>query len=304
MIYVFGHLNPDSDSICSALVTADWLNYRGLTASAWRLGELNAETQFILEQAKVAAPPLLEQDLTGEKVWLVDFSEFEQGPTSLPTSEIIGLFDHHRLGSLTTNGPFDAWIRAVGCCATVVLQVLLTENGFHLNNSQATLLLGAILSDTLGLKSPTTTEDDRVAVHHLAILAGVTLETFLQQLLAAKANIQGLSANRLLTKDEKTYTIGKYKVTLSQIEVADDSALEAIMPELLAEMEHLASNESVDLYVTMVTSLAAFHSTIYFSPNTIIDPTPVVMENVVSRKKQLLPWLTDQLSNTVKTQVF
>lgn len=78
MIYVFGHQNPDSDSICSALVTADWLNMLGKFATPFRLGEITPETAFILQQAGVEAPRLLSEDLSGTSVWLVDFTDAEQ----------------------------------------------------------------------------------------------------------------------------------------------------------------------------------------------------------------------------------
>ena len=115
MIHVFGHKNPDSDSICSALVITDWLNGQGRQATPWRLGDLRTETRFILEQAGVSEPELLTKDLTGEDVWLVDFSDLEQGPATLAQANVLGLVDHHRLGTLVTQSPLDAWIRAVGC---------------------------------------------------------------------------------------------------------------------------------------------------------------------------------------------
>jgi len=80
MINVFGHLNPDSDAICSAVATAWWLNQRGQRAKAWRLGEMNRETQFLFQQAGVSAPELLQGSLKDKPVWLVDFTEPAQGP--------------------------------------------------------------------------------------------------------------------------------------------------------------------------------------------------------------------------------
>lgn len=104
-LYVFGHKNPDSDSICSALVVADWLNHLGKPAVAFRLGELTPETRYILAAAGVQAPPLLKGDLRDRKVWLVDFTDVEQGPASLPDSDVVGVIDHHRLGTLITRNP-------------------------------------------------------------------------------------------------------------------------------------------------------------------------------------------------------
>lgn len=141
-------------------MVADWLNHLGKPAVAFRLGELTPETRYILAAAGVQAPALLTDDLRDRKVWLVDFTDIEQGPASLPDSDVVGVIDHHRLGTLVTRNPPDVWVRAVGCCATVILQI----KPMPLNAAQATLLLGAILSDTVALSAPTTTEQDRRAV--------------------------------------------------------------------------------------------------------------------------------------------
>lgn len=75
MIHVIGHLNPDSDAICTAAMTARWLTLRGQQATAWRLGEPNRETQFIFEHAGLEMPGRLTFPLTDLDVWLVDFTE-------------------------------------------------------------------------------------------------------------------------------------------------------------------------------------------------------------------------------------
>jgi manganese-dependent inorganic pyrophosphatase len=122
MIYVFGHQNPDSDSICSALVTADWLTMLGKSATPFRLGEITLKLHSFC--SRLALPPrLLDEDLS--EVWLVDFTDAEQGPPSLALSNIVGIIDHHRLGTVMTQNPPDVWIRAVGCCATILWQILL-----------------------------------------------------------------------------------------------------------------------------------------------------------------------------------
>ena len=139
MLHVFGHKNPDSDSICTALVAADWLNRQGRWLRTYALGEPIAETRFILETAGVAAPPLLQGSVANKEVFLVDFSELEQGPEGLAEADVQGLIDHHRIGTLITRGPLDAWIRAVGCSATVLLELMGYDT---LSRAQARLLLG------------------------------------------------------------------------------------------------------------------------------------------------------------------
>jgi manganese-dependent inorganic pyrophosphatase len=296
MIHVFGHRNPDSDSICSALVLADWLNGQGRPATPWRLGSLRTETRFILECAGIKSPALLTQELDGLDVWLVDFSDFEQGPESLARANIIGLVDHHRLGSLRTEAPFDAWIRAVGCSATIVLSLL-----DQVTRPQARLLLGAIMSDTLCLTSPTTTPQDEAACQRLAPLAGLSLAEFGQQLLVAKTDLSGLSAAQLLRQDEKGYQVAGVNLVMSQIEVGSQAQITPLMAELEAEMAQRVTTDDLDAYVLMVTDLGEGASRISACPHPQ-RPLPqlpqhtVTLPGVVSRKKQGLPWLTAQLS--------
>ncbi|WP_159566324.1 manganese-dependent inorganic pyrophosphatase [Budvicia diplopodorum] len=296
MISVFGHLNPDSDSICSALVVTDWLNFLNRNAVAYRLGEINPETQFLLTQANLQPPTLLSHDIEGQDVWLVDFSELEQGPTGLEKSNVIGLIDHHRMGSLITAEPLDAWIRKVGCCGTIVFDIVSNQAGYTLSSAHSLLLLGAILSDTVGFQSPTTTDQDRTAAEALAVSANVNLADFTLSLLNAKTDISGLSIERLLQKDEKNYTIADNKMILAQIEVSSFAAIDDKIADLKAEMEKRVVTDKLDFYVLMVTSLSTSQSQIYFSNHNPVSQVPVLMENTISRKKQLLPWLTRALA--------
>lgn len=124
MIHVFGHLNPDSDTVCTAYVAARWLTIKGQHAQAFRLGELNRETAFIFRHADLTPPPLLNDSLAGKDVWLVDFTEPAQGPASLNESNVVGIIDHHRLGGLITQLPPEVWIKPVGSSATLLWQLM------------------------------------------------------------------------------------------------------------------------------------------------------------------------------------
>lgn len=297
MITVFGHLNPDSDSICSALVTADWLNALGKPAQAFRLGELTPESQYILAQANSPAPALLTEDLDGKPVWLVDFTEFEQGPASLPASNIIGIIDHHRLGTITTQNPPDMWVRAVGCCATIIWQIMTIECAMRLTASQATLLLGAILSDTVGLTSPTTTAQDKQAVDALLAINGLNYQLFLDGLLAAKTDISGQTAAQLLQKDAKNYTLNGVSLLLAQIEINRFATLTPLLPALREEAEKMRQEKGLDIVVLIVTDIALHHSTLYFTDNTLLPQGDVSLFGAISRKKQILPYLSELLSS-------
>lgn len=297
IIHVFGHRNPDSDTICSALVVADWLNYTARPARPFRLGELTPETRYILQVAGVAQPDLLADDLTNKKVWLVDFTDVEQGPLTLPDSDVIGIIDHHRVGTIVTKNPPDVWIRAVGCCATVILTILTTESPMPLSAAQAILLLGAILSDTVALSGPTTTPRDRESVAILRDIAGVDYDAFVAGLLAAKTSLEGQSATQLLHRDAKNYQIHGVSLLLAQIEVPDMSDINPHLPGLKQEMERTRREMGLEMVVLMLTDITHRHSILYFSPNDLIRSHQVSLPGMTSRKKEILPWLTDRLAS-------
>lgn len=116
MINVFGHLNPDSNSVCTAAVTADSLNRCNSLACTRRLSGPTHETRYILEAARLTLPSALDIPLKDEPVWLFDFTKPVQEPTDLPQSNIVGIIDHHRLGALIIQLPPVVWIKPLGCC--------------------------------------------------------------------------------------------------------------------------------------------------------------------------------------------
>ncbi|NXZ88292.1 DHH family phosphoesterase [Serratia fonticola] len=296
MIYVLGHQNPDSGSICSALITADWLTNLGKLATPFRLGDVTPETSFILRQASVAPPPLLDEDLSGKQVWLVDFTDLEQGPPSLADSNIVGIIDHHRQGTVMTQEPPDVWIRSYGCCATVIWKILTLENPPQISSSQAILMLGAILSDTVALTSPTTTVHDIAAVQSLSSISQLNYDSFVKELLIAKTDIGGQTPGALLKKDAKRYQINAQSVLLSQIEVAGMSAINAMLADLLVALTKECQSSDVDIAMLAVTDIFKKNTTIYFSENNALNLTCLSLPGFISRKKEILPWLTETLS--------
>lgn len=292
MIHVLGHLHPDSDAVCTAVVAAQWLTHNGRDARAWRTGELNKETQFIFQRANLTPPALLDMSLQDCDVWLVDFTEPAQGPQSLLESNIVGIIDHHRLGGLITRLPPEVWIKPVGSSATVLWQLMKPET---LSVAHAVLLLGAILSDTVALRSPTTTDDDRQAVNALAAIAGIDLAAFTHDLLAAKTDITGMSAQALLNKDIKAFTIAGHAVQIAQLELYSRAQVDAILPDLLEEMNTLAMRTGAELVVLMLSEISENGSLLYFSGSALADTEPCHVPGMLSRKKQMLPWLEERL---------
>ncbi|EBO3000928.1 TPA: DHH family phosphoesterase [Klebsiella pneumoniae] len=298
MINVFGHLNPDSDAVCTAVVTADWLNWCDRPARAWRTGEVNPETRYIFEAAGLNLPPLLDIPLKGEQVWLVDFTEPAQGPADLPQSNILGIIDHHRLGGLVTKLPPEVWIKPAGSSATVLWLLMDAKMRRSILPAHGTLLLGALLSDTVNLRSPTTTKDDIRTATELCILSGVKRQAFAHGLLAAKTDLTGQSAGQLLNKDLKTFSLAGTDVRIAQLEVSSPDQLAPVLDALQNAMAEMVVNTGTGLVVLMVTDIHECFSTLYFAGPESGNAASCSVPGMVSRKKQLLPWLEHFLSHS------
>ncbi|EYB66746.1 manganese-dependent inorganic pyrophosphatase [Deinococcus phoenicis] len=208
MLAVFGHTNPDTDAITSALVYARLLTRQGVPAQAYRLGNLNFETPFVLREAGVEAPPLLPELEAGSQVALVDHNESAQSVPNLAELAVVRVVDHHKLGDLTTMQPAFLRFEPVGCTSTILLK-LHREANLSVEQVDARLMLSAILSDTLHFRSPTTTPDDREAAAFLAPVAGVEdVEAYALAMFAAKSDLGDTPAETLLKMDYKVFPFG------------------------------------------------------------------------------------------------
>jgi len=163
MMKIFGHKNPDTDTISSAIALANLQNELGKQTKAYRLGEVNKETAFVLDYFKVAPPELLTEVTAADMVILVDHNEFAQSVNGIEKATVYMVVDHHRVAGFNSVEPL--WFRAepVGCTATVLYKMY-TENQVAIKPVIAGLLASAIISDTLGFKSPTCTNLIRKSV--------------------------------------------------------------------------------------------------------------------------------------------
>lgn len=250
MLPVFGHLNPDTDAIVSALVYAHLLSRQGIEAQAYRLGDLNFETPFVLRGAGVDAPPLLPALAPGTPVALVDHNEGAQSVANLSELAVARVVDHHKLGDLTTVQP--AWLRfePVGCTATLLLK-LHREARLSVEPADAWLMLSAVLSDTLHFRSPTTTPDDREAVAFLAPVAGVRdVTAHALEMFAAKSDLGDTPAETLLKMDYKVFPFGDplrpQRWGLGVIETTNPGYVFGRQAELLSAMHAARAADGLD----------------------------------------------------------
>lgn len=301
MIQVVGHKNPDSDSICSALVAAELLKARGLEAVAVRQGEINRETQHILKTANVEQPQMC-NGVAGQKIWLVDYTDISQAPDDIADAEILGIVDHHRLGDVMTTNPLEAWIWPVGCTCTILFNLFKMEQA-EITKPLATLMISAILSDTVGFASPTCTQKDKDAVAELAVLAGISdLDAFIRELLIAKTDIQGLSASELVEKDLKAYPFNGQNVVVGQVELATMDQVDGMIDALNADLVRRCETENLAFAALMLTDITTSTTELLYQGEwaSKLDAHQkdgqLIMENTLSRKKQGWPWLQEQLA--------
>ncbi|MEZ9899670.1 manganese-dependent inorganic pyrophosphatase [Vibrio breoganii] len=300
MILVVGHKNPDSDSICSALAATELLKARGLDAKPIRQGEINRETQHILNVAGLEQPEFRDS-VAGEKVWLVDYSDLAQAPDDVNEAEIVGIVDHHRLGDVMTINPLEAWIWPVGCSCTVLFNMFKIE-GAEIAPAIAKLMMSAILSDTVGFASPTCTQKDKDAVQELAQIAGVDdIDAFIKALLIAKTDIEGLSPTQLVEKDLKAYPFNGRDVVVGQIELATLEQVNGQIEALEQDLVRRCDEQGLAFAAVMLTDITSATTRLLYKGEWAekldkhADNGVLMMENTLSRKKQGWPWLQAEL---------
>jgi manganese-dependent inorganic pyrophosphatase len=301
MIFVVGHKNPDSDSICGALVAAELLKARGLEATPVRQGEINRETQHILATAGVDQPEF-RTSVAGEKVWLVDYTDLAQAPDDINQAEILGIVDHHRLGDVMTVNPLEAWIWPVGCTCTILFNLFKMENA-PITRPLAILMMSAILSDTVGFASPTCTPKDKEAVLALAEIAEVEdLDAFIKALLIAKTDIEGLSAAQLVEKDLKAYPFNGRDVVVGQVELATLEQVDGMIDAIQADLVRRCEEEGLAFAAVMLTDITTAQTRLLYTGEWAEKLAKheqdgmLMMENTLSRKKQGWPWLQAELA--------
>ena len=299
-ISVVGHANPDTDSVTSAIALAALLNAQGMEAKAcMQIGaaDLNPESKTVLKRFGLTAPEQL-MDASGKKIALVDFSDLAQGPANLASAELVAVVDHHKIGDVTTNNPILFRAEPVGCTGTV-LNKMFKEAGVAIPKDVAGGMLAAILSDTVNFKSPTCTEDDKIAVNDLKSVAGVTdTEELFMEMLKAKSAVDGVPAKDLLFRDYKDFDMKGQKVGVGQLELATLDQVANVREALVEAMEAVKKDgrHSVLLMLTDVVKEGTDLVVLSDDPALIekafdgkLSGNSMWIPGMMSRKKQTVP---------------
>ena len=294
---VIGHMNPDTDSIISAIAAADLYARRGIDVTAAAQGAPTPETAFVLEKFGLPAPKIV-TDVAGQDIFLVDFSDLPQAPQGMDSATVLGIVDHHKLGDVTTASPIEAWIWPVGCTSTVIKNMY-DFYGVEIPRAIAGGMLCAILSDTVIFKSPTCTEADKQAVEDLAAIAGVEDVVALgMEMFKVKSAVDGTPMRDLVFRDYKDFDMNGNKVGIGQLEVVDLSILEAVKDGLREEIARVKGEgrHSVFLLLTDIMKEGSELLIVSDDPAVVeaafgvkVDGDTVWLPGVMSRKKQVVP---------------
>jgi manganese-dependent inorganic pyrophosphatase len=306
-VLIFGHKNPDTDTICSAITYSDLKNKLGFQTEPIRLGTISGETQFVLDYFKVDAPRLVEKVAAETKeVILVDHNEFQQSADDITNVQVKEVIDHHRVANFETKDPLYFRVEPVGCTATI-LNKMYKENGVSIEKEIAGLMLSAIISDTLLLKSPTCTQQDIDAAHELASIAGVDLNEYGLEMLKAGADLSDKTVEQLISIDSKVFPMGDAKVEVAQVNAVDTNDILSRQKEIESALEKVVIEKELDLFLLVVTDILTNDSValaigkaskkVEQAFNVTLDNNTALLKGVVSRKKQIVPPLTEAFTS-------
>ncbi|MBA4537814.1 manganese-dependent inorganic pyrophosphatase [Bacillus aquiflavi] len=302
-IFILGHKNPDTDSICSAIVYANLKKQLGINAEPIRLGEINGETQYALDYFQIEAPSLVTKVANEVKsVILVDHNERQQSVDDIDEVRVLEVIDHHRIANFETSGPLYYRAEPVGCTATI-LKKLYKEHELPIEKEMAGLMLSAIISDTLLFKSPTCTLEDVNAARELAEIAKVDTESYGIAMLKAGADLSGKTESELISLDAKEFQMGHCKVEIAQVNTVNAEEVLERKEALEAAINEVISKKELDLFLFVATDILTSDSVVLAFGREVkaveqafqvtLDRNTATLKGVVSRKKQIVPVLTD-----------
>ena len=296
-VLVFGHQNPDNDAIMSAVVLSQLLNqveYVGNTYEACALGALPAESAKLLADAGVAEPRQIDSVEEGQLVLLTDHNESAQSVEGLKSATVFGVVDHHRIGDFETAGPLHYLAFPWGSSCTIVTKVA-QMLGIELTDVQAKLLLSAMMTDTLMLKSPTTTDVDRAVAAQLGEQVGVDPVTFGMEVFLTRPS-GSFTAAEMVGNDIKMFEPAGKKLLIGQYETVDKSRALGMIDEIREAMRAYAAEKGADGIVLCITDIMEEGSQVLLEGDTEFaqnglsisdEHDGVWMPGVLSRKKQV-----------------
>lgn len=302
-VLIFGHLNPDTDAIGAAIAFAELQKAMDVDAEAVALGTPSEETQYALDYFGVKAPRVVTsiKEETSD-VMLVDHNEFQQSVADIAELNILSVVDHHRIANFETANPLYYRAEPVGCTSTIIYKMY-KEMEAEISKEVAGMMLSAIISDTLLFKSPTCTPEDVNAAEKLAEIADVDLESYGLEMLKAGTKLSDKPAAVLLDLDAKSFPMADKTVRIAQVNTVDLKEVFDRQSELEAAMTAENAEKGYDLFLLIATNILDSDSELLVvgkevaqveaAFNTTLVNNRASLPGVVSRKKQVVPQLTE-----------
>lgn len=302
-VFIFGHKNPDTDSITSSIVMENLEQKLGnKNAKAYKLGKINKETEFVLKYFETNEPETLEKVEEKANVILVDHNDFAQSIDGIEKANIIRVVDHHRVGGFETVAPLYYLAEPVGCTETILYKQYKINN-LQIDKRIAGLMVSAIISDTLLFKSPTCTAEDKKIAEELAKIAEINLEEYGMEMLKAGTDLSEFTLDELIEIDSKTTESNGVSIKVAQVNTAciDDVLKE--QEELEEVMNKYIAENDIDIFMLLITDIINSDSEAIvlgkkaeiaekaFSQK--IENNRMFLKGVVSRKKQVFPPLIE-----------
>lgn len=298
---IFGHKNPDTDSITSSIVMANLETKLGNNVEACRLGVINKETEYVLNYFGVQAPTLVESIEDGRNVILVDHGNPLESVDNLDKLNILKVVDHHPV-KITVAYPLYYRAEPVGCTQTILYKMY-KEYNVEVDKKTAGLMLSAIISDTLLLKSPTTTEEDKKAVEELSKISGLDPQVYGLEMLKAGTDLSSFTIDEILHLDAKKIDFKEVKSMVAQVNTASIPDVMKMQKELETGMKEIIEKENLDLFMLLITDIINSNSQVIAMGKDAglvekaykvkLENNTALLEGVVSRKKQVVPIMTE-----------
>jgi len=296
---IFGHKNPDTDSICSSIVMANFENKLGNKCEAVRIGNINKETKYVLNYLGMDDIPYIEKIEDNAPVILVDHNESTQSIENIENAKILKVIDHH---SINFKAAYQLYYRTepVGCTCTVLFK-LYKEHNLPIDRNIAILMASAIISDTLLFKSPTCTQEDINTCKELEKIANIDLNSYGLEMLKAGTDLDDFSAKELINIDCKKFQKNNSSFMIAQVNTVSIDSILKREQEIKTVINNEIKNNNLNLFVFAITDILNSNSEMIMLGEKAdiakaafgkeLNNDKVFLEGVVSRKKQILPFI-------------
>ena len=304
MIKVFGHISPDTDATCSAIIWSWYINnHTSLKSEPFVLGNPNKEALFVLKKWGFEVPEVLSELKEGDEVMIVDTNNPQELPEKIKDANILSIVDHHRItGGIETKSPIDVTVRTFASTASVIYSII-AEKKSDIPDNISGLILSCILSDTLEFRSPTTTSYDINTAEELASKLGVNIKEYANEMFDAKSDVSDFTDKGLIHLDSKKTAVGGKNFRVSVVETTNPKSILDRKEGIVSSIKEVIKEDGdIDDVLFFVVDILKEESVV-FTYNDFIkeiihisfggskDGDTAILPKIVSRKKQIIPML-------------